>query len=307
MCFSRNGTGMSFDLPKVSVIIPVYNGGEFLSKAMESVIAQTYSDWQIVAVNDGSTDNSLEILRMYEHRLPSKIHIVSQKNSGASSARNRGIIESKGEYIAFLDSDDSWLPEKLEKQVEFLESNKELGLVYSDCYIIDNGSNMEENTYLCRTKPFRGNIFSELVYNNFIPTSTVLVRRKVLDKVGLFNPVLRISQDYDLWLRLAEIYSVDFINQPLAKYRFHNEGISKNVELMIAEDFQILEYWLNKRPELRAELKSEIKEKRARLHYHLMLHYYHNHKIKNAIKEFIVWTSIKLYVKNSDNGVKTDA
>jgi len=280
---------MNFDMPEVSVIIPVYNGEKYLSEAIESVIAQTYSDWEIIAVNDGSTDASLEILRNYEQQLPSKMHVINQENYGISIARNRAIARAKGEYIAFLDCDDLWLPEKLEKQVEFFDSNKEPGLIYSDCYVIDGDGNVKENTYTERTKPFRGNLFHELLYNNFIPTSTATSRREVLDKVGLFNPRFRVSQDYDLWLRIAETYPVDFIDKPLAKYRFRHEGISRNVELMVNEDFQILDYWLNKKPELRRELKSKIKQKKARLHYQLVLYYYHNHKIKKAIREFIKW------------------
>jgi glycosyltransferase involved in cell wall biosynthesis len=94
-------------LPKVSVIIPVYNAEKFLSETIESVIAQTYPDWEIIAVDDGSTDRSLEILRKYEQRLPSKIHVITQRNSGVSIARNNAIAIAKGEYIAFLDHDDS--------------------------------------------------------------------------------------------------------------------------------------------------------------------------------------------------------
>lgn len=275
--------------PLVSVILPVYNGKKFLSEAIESVIAQTYSDWEIIAVNDGSTDASLEILRKYEQQLPSKINVINQENYGISIARNRAIASAKGEYIAFLDCDDLWLPNKLKKQVDFLDSNSEIGLLYSDCYVLDSNSNMKEDIYSLRTKPRKGNIFHILLYNNFIPTSTVIVRRGVLKEIGLFNPRYKISQDYDLWLRIAETYPVDFLNEPLAKYRFRHEGISRNVELMVNEDFQILEFWLNKKPELRRELKSKIKQKKARLHYQLVLYYYHNHKIKKAIQEFIKW------------------
>jgi len=283
-------------MPEVSVIIPVYNGEKFLSEAIESVIAQTYSDWEIIAVNDGSTDRSLEILRRYERLLPSKIRVISQENYGLSIARNRAIAMAKGDYIAFLDCDDLWLPEKLEKQIDFLNSNKEPGLVYSDNHEIDEHGNLiKENVFLFyNAKYFRGYVFNELFYANFISTPTVMVRREVLDKVGVFNPKFRIAQDYDLWLRIAEHYPVDFIAEPLAKYRFHRENISRNVDVMVNEDFQIMEYWLNKKPELRRELKSQIKQKRARLHYHLALYYFHNHKIKKAIPEFIKWGFYKI-------------
>lgn len=277
------------EFPKVSVIIPVYNGERFLSEAIESVINQTYPNWEIIAINDGSTDRSMEILKHYKSKLSSLIHVINQENLGPSVARNSGIKKAKGEYIAFLDYDDLWLSEKLEKQVKFLESNNEISLIYCDCYIIDNNSNIEKDTYSEKTKFIKGKIFKKLLSNNFIPTSTVLLRKKVLDDVGLFNLEYKISQDYDLWLRISDKYLIDFLKQPLAKYRFHSESISKDVKLMTNEDFQILKYWLNKKPELKMELKDQIKSKIAHLYYQTVLYYYHNHKIKKAIKEFIKW------------------
>lgn len=280
---------MDLKIPKVSVVIPVYNGEKFLSEAIESVINQTYSNWEIIVVNDGSTDGSIDILSNYNRKLSWKFYVINQKNYGPSIARNRAITKAKGEYIAFLDSDDTWLPEKLKKQVEFLELNRNIVLVYSDCYIIDSNGSMEENNYFYRTKPFKGKTLHNLLNNNFIPTSTVILRRRILNDIGLFNIKFRISQDYDLWLRIAEKYTIDFLDEPLAKYRFHTEGISRNVELMVNEDFQILKYWLNKNPDLKRELKKQIKFKRAHLHYQKVLYYYHNYKIRKAIIEFIKW------------------
>jgi GT2 family glycosyltransferase len=128
----------------------------------------------------------------------------------------------------------------------------------------------------------------------FIPTSTVMIRREVLSKVGVFNPKYRRAQDYDLWLRIAEHYPIEFINQPLASYRVNDEKRSRNIELMIKADFQIMEYWLTKKPELRRELKSQIKQKRTRLHYELALHHYHNNNRKKALMEFIKWGFYKI-------------
>jgi len=115
-------------MPKISVIIPIYNAERYLSETIESVMAQTYSDWEIVAVDDGSTDKTPEILKDHEKKLSKKLCVITQKNSGVSIARNTAIAAARGEYIAFLDHDDLWLPEKLEKQVKLLDSNKKLGL-----------------------------------------------------------------------------------------------------------------------------------------------------------------------------------
>ena len=275
--------------PKVSIIIPVYNAEKFLSETIESVIAQTYTDWEIIAVDDGSTDRSREILRKYEQRLPLKIRVITQKNSGVSIARNNAIAIAKGEYIAFLDHDDLWLPDKLEKQVELLDSNKELGLVYSDSYVIGEKGNLTRRKTLFESvKPFRGNAFNELFYDNFIPLLTAIIRKEVLNKVGMFDPKYKIAEEYDLFLKIAEYYPVDFVEQPLAKYRIHDKSVSRNSGVApVSENFQIVEYWLNKKSDL------EIKQKKAKLHFSLMIYYFKKHEKRKAIEE--IKNLIKLF------------
>ena len=281
-----------FDImPKVSVIIPVYNAEKFISETIESVIAQTYQDWEIIAVDDGSTDKTLEILKEHEKKLSKKLRVITQKNSGVSIARNTGVAAANGEYIAFLDHDDLWMPRKLEKQVKLLDSNRTLGLVYSDSYQIDGAGNLKKDTFFHSTKPFRGNVFNELFYINFIPCLTAVVRKEVLDKVGPFNPKYNIAEEYDLFLKIAERWPVDFIEQPLAKYRFHAGSFSKNIDISVYEDFQIIEYWLKKKPHLKKELKYKIKLKKARSYMSLIWYYLRKHEFRKAIGE------IKNFVK----------
>ena len=272
-----------YKMPKVSVIIPVYNAENFLSETIESVIAQTYTDWEIIAVDDGSTDRSGKILRKYEQLLPQKFHAIMQQNSGTSAARNTAIEASKGEYIAFLDHDDLWLPEKLGKQVELLDSNKKFGMVYSDNYVIDSNGDLKKKSLLPCIM-FRGNVFNELFHRNFIALLTVIIRNEVLNKVGMFDPKYKIAEEYDLFLRIAEYYPVDFVEQPLAKYRVHAESVSKNIEVSVDEDLQIMEYWLNKKPELKRELRGKIRLKKARLCYNLTAYYFSKHEYKKAVK-----------------------
>jgi len=272
-------------MPKVSVIIPVYNAEKFISETIESVVAQTYPDWEIIAVDDGSTDKTPEILKEYAKKLPKKVRVIAQKNSGVSIARNNAIAVAKGEYIAFLDHDDLWMPEKLEKQVKLLDSNKALGLVYSDSHQIDGEGNLKGDTIFHSVKPFRGNVFNELLCINFIPCLTAMVRKEVLDKVGPFNPRYKVAEEYDLFLKIAERWPVDFIEQPLAKYRFHAGSFSKNVDISVDEDFQIMEYWLKKKPHLKKELKYKIKLKRARLHGSLIKYYFNKHEFRKVIGE----------------------
>ena len=272
-------------MPKVSIIIPIYNAEKFISETIESAIAQTYSDWEIVAVDDGSTDKTPEILRNYKKRLSKKMRVITQENSGLSIARNVAIGAAKGRYIAFLDHDDLWLPEKLEKQVKLLDSNKGLGMVYSDSYMIDEKGNLKKDTFFDNMKPYRGNVFDKLFYVNFIPCLTAAIRKEVLEKIGQFDPKYKISEDYDLFLKIAECCPVDFTEQPLAKYRIHGESASKNIEMQVAEDFRIMEYWLRKKPSLKKELRYKIKLKKACLHGSLIKHYLGKREFKRITRE----------------------
>ena len=271
-------------MPKVSVIIPIYNAEKFISETIESVVAQTYPDWEIIAVDDGSTDKTPEILKEYAKKLPKKVRVITQKNSGVSTARNNAIAVAKGGHVAFLDHDDLWMPEKLEKQVKLLDSDKKLGLVYSDCDMIDHEGRLKKGS-LVRGKMFRGNVFNELLCANFIPLLTAVVKKGVLDEVGAFDPKYKIAEEYDLFLRIAERYPIDFVEQPLAKYRVHGGRASRNVKTAVDEDFQIMEYWLKKKPHLKKELNYRIKLKKTRSYRSLIWYYLGKHEFRKAIGE----------------------
>ena len=157
----------------------------------------------------------------------------------------------------------------MRKQVELLDSNKKLGLVFSDNYVIDCYGNLKKKSILPCTM-FKGNIFNELFYHNFIPFLTVVIRKEVLNKVGMFNPKYEIGVEYDLFLRIAEYYPVDFVEESLAKYRIHDGNFSKDKRLGVAEDLQIMNYWLDKKPELRRELRGKILLKKARLLHNIL-------------------------------------
>jgi glycosyltransferase involved in cell wall biosynthesis len=227
--------------PEVSVIIPTYNYSRYLGEAIQSVLDQTLQDFEIIVVDDGSTDNTREIVQSYGE----KIKYFYQSQQGPAKARNRAILESHGKFIAFLDSDDVWLPTKLEKQVALFKSNPKIGMVVTDNYLFD-----EKGVYKDYVNKKGYLLTGDVVYNIFINsgvvTPTVMVRREVFDKVGLFEENLQIAEDDNMWIRIAVEYDVDIVDESLAKIRDHrgrtmrvsdklSESLQTNIELLTSK------------------------------------------------------------------------
>lgn len=209
---------------KVSIVIPTYNSAPFIKESVESALGQNYSNKEIIVVDDGSTDNTREILFRYTKN--KKIKCIHQKRSGAAAARNTGIRQATGEFVAFLDADDIWLPEKLEKQLP-LFGDSEVGLVYSDMAFFGAESKFRVFSEMAG-KFFKGQIVKQLLENNFIPTSSVVARKSEVDKAGGFNENLAIGEDYFLWLVIANLSKIDFVPEQLVMYRIHRDQISKS-------------------------------------------------------------------------------
>ena len=231
------------DNPTVSVIIPTYNRAHLIGKAIKSVLNQTYQDFEIIVVDDGSTDNTGEIVKSFDNF---KIRYISNSNNrGASAARNTGIRASQGEYIALLDSDDEWLPEKLDKQIKVLQNKSpEVGVAYSDVLYIDkNGKNMNRKL----SNPGKeGYIYEDLLGENYVGTpSALLIKKECFNRVGLFDDLLNAQDDWDMWIRIAKYYRFAFIKVPLVKYRLHSNRISENLELKIITENKILVKYTN--------------------------------------------------------------
>ena len=214
----------------VSVIIPCYNSAATVTCAIDSVSDQTFTDWEIVAINDGSTDNTKAILESYAQKSIQKIRVFSQPNQGQTVAKNIGIKNSKGKFIAFLDSDDVWAPEKLQEQVAAMESNPSLGLCYTSAYKI-NSLGFKTGRITPSTL-YRGNCFRNLVLRNNIVASSVMIRRDLLGRVGLFDESLEACENWDLWIRISRISPIEYIDKPLTSYRVHGGNMSKNIERM---------------------------------------------------------------------------
>lgn len=270
-------------MPLVSVIMNCHNSSKYLSQALDSVCQQTFRDYEIVFWDNQSTDGSGEIALSYGEPL---CYFRGDTFLPLGAARNAAIEKARGKYIAFLDCDDIWLPEKLEKQVVLLESAEGVGLVYSDCYLIDSDGNPGKNTYFDTYKPFRGYVFNELLLDNFIPLLTAIIRKDVLGKVGIFNPSYEITEEYDLWLRIAQYYHIDFIEQPFAKYRIHAQSVSSTKRVLAFNEYlEILEYWSHNKANVTRELRRKLTQKRVIIHLSLMNHHFSNHENKEGIRE----------------------
>jgi len=205
-------------VPTVSVLIPTYNRATIITKAIDSALAQTYQSVEIVVVDDGSTDHTREVIAGYGD----KIVYVYQENRGIAGARNTGFRHCSGAYIAFLDSDDYWLPEKLSRQMELFRQHPEYGMVACQCASIDAQGNFRK-----KNRPgASGWILEALFYKNFIRTSAAVVTRHCIETVGYFDESLRECEEYDLWLRIAARFPIGFINEPLAVYTDNPAGVS---------------------------------------------------------------------------------
>ena len=193
---------------KVSVIIPTYNRSGFLKSAIDSVLAQSFRDYELIVVDDGSTDDTLALVRSYGEALV----YINQDNRGPSAARNRGIKASRGELIAFLDSDDRWHPEKLLIQVEAMEGEPEYLISHTSEIWYRNGELIQQKK---NHKKFSGYIFERSLSMCMVSMSTVIARRELFDHIGYFDEELPCCEDYDFWLRASRRYPFLLVDEPL--------------------------------------------------------------------------------------------
>ena len=224
--FRRLKTLLFMATPLVSVVIPNYNYGRYLKQAIDSVLAQSYPEVEIIVVDDGSTDDSDEVLKSYGER----VRWFRQSNQGVSAARNLGIKESRGEFIGFMDADDLWLPKKLELQLE-LFSNPSVGMVYCGLQYLSEDKILGENT----SGRSGSNVLKELALMRppGVPAfgSSALVRRECLERVGPFDTQLSTSADWDMCRRIACHYEIGIVREPLMLYRLHPSAMHRNVDL----------------------------------------------------------------------------
>jgi glycosyltransferase involved in cell wall biosynthesis len=196
-------------MPKVSVIIPAYNRLPMLKEAVDSVLAQDFEDFELIVVDDGSTDGTADEMKRYGGRVRLLRH---PENRGVSAARNRGILNAKGKYIAFLDSDDLWVKGKLKIQVAFLEDNPHYPICYTDEIWIRRGKRVNPKN---KHAKYSGWIFEKCLPLCIISPSSAMMRKTLFSKVGLFDEALPVCEDYDLWLRISARFPIFFIKRKL--------------------------------------------------------------------------------------------
>jgi glycosyltransferase involved in cell wall biosynthesis len=218
----------------VSVVMPTFNSAGYIAEAIESVLAQTYRHWEIIVVDDGSTDDTRAVLAPYSK----KITYLRQDNCGVSAARNLAIKHARGELFAFLDADDVWYPEKLILQVQAFNQYPEAGLSFTNHLEFDGSGVCHESGFDERifswikehkipdTEFAYGWIYRQLLVGNGIHTSSIVVKREAVEQVGMFDEAFKICQDHDLWLRIAKNHPVIGVNEVLCGYRFHSDGLS---------------------------------------------------------------------------------
>lgn len=229
-------------MPRVSVIIPTYNCSQFIICALQSAFAQSYNDYEVIVADDGSTDNTCVLIEQFNK----PIIYIFQPNRGLSAARNLALSKASGEFVAYLDADDMWYPQKLERQIEFLDAHPECGLVHSDASIIDEEDSVIYQNFNSEKQRFipQGFCARDLLEYSTIIVPTVVERRCCVAKLGGFDERLRSVEDYLHWIQLTlDGYAIGYIDDALAMYRWRTGSLSKN-EIKMAEAmiqvFQIL-------------------------------------------------------------------
>jgi glycosyltransferase involved in cell wall biosynthesis len=234
-------------VPEISVVITCFNYGHYLEGCLNSVFNQTYQDFEIVVVDDGSTDSTREVAEAFMGR--PNFRYINQENSGQARAKNRGIEMARGRYLAFLDADDLWEEEKLAKQIRLFE-RPSVGVVYSRAHLIDEaGAPRSLNFSGKYLQPRSGMVSRWLIFDNFVWFSSAIVRKECLERFGGFDETFRMGIDWDLWLRISTRYEFDFVDEPLLLYRVGHSGqMSENVEVRLKCSDCIMEKFITKHP-----------------------------------------------------------
>jgi glycosyltransferase involved in cell wall biosynthesis len=274
--------------------MPAYNAADYIDEALQSVLAQEYRPLEILVVDDGSRDSTAEQAARYGD----KIRYLHQANAGPGAARNKGLENAHGDLIAFLDSDDTWLPGKLARQTALMNAEPELGLSFHDFYfeqelgqppILAFSLAPQLFTHPRRELAPRSYLFTQLMFEplllrNYIGTSTVMIRRSCLEQVGRFDATLPSAQDREFWLRIAKKYRLGFVDEPLTRYRFNPNSITRNSEKRAVNIIRLLErHMVDAGPETRRKVAEELAGVRQDLAYF----YFESNRMGEARKAYL--------------------
>ncbi|MBT1071832.1 glycosyltransferase family 2 protein [Pelotalea chapellei] len=266
----------------ISVIIPAYNAEAHISEAIASVQSQSFKDYEIIVVNDGSTDGTAQIIRQ---QFPN-VRFFFIRNSGVAAARNFGISVSKGEFVAFLDADDRWLPDKLEKQVALFDDAR-VGMVFTENLFFNSGGITAERAHK-RERLMSGDLVRNIFLNSYVVTSTVMIRKSVLDDVGCFEEELMVAEDDNLWMRIAMNYGVKLLDEPLVLYHLTEGSLSRtrgNIMPAIRAHIELLQ---KKYPEILNRIGVRaIKLKYNDLYFSEGYHHFSQEKYQEARGHFL--------------------
>jgi glycosyltransferase involved in cell wall biosynthesis len=277
-------------VPRVSVIIPTYNRADMVGDAIQSVLDQTYSDWELIVVDDGSTDNTGDVVARYEDERIRHIHQANRKLPGA---RNTGIRAAHGELIAFLDSDDLFLPRKLAQQVAFLDAHPEVGLVAGGHVEVDRQLRLLREVAPWHSQTGLG--LADWLYScPFVP-SAVLVQRAWPEKVGLFDETMRYVEDWDLWLRLAAAgCQMAWLHDLVCAYRFHGSNMVRDVRPMQAGILKVLDKFYE-----RQDLHEDVLRLHDRAYAHAYLGAAARAYAASAVEDGRAWLGTALALDSS--------
>lgn len=212
---------MSSIRPTVSIITPTYNREDYICESLDSVLAQSFTDWELILIDDGSTDDTKKAIEPY--LVDKRIHYYFQENQGQSTARSYALTQACGQYICFLDSDNRWLPDKLDRQLEIFNTNPYVDIVYGDVITIGASGN---EVHRKNMKRYSGNITSRMLRDNFVSMNTAMARRKCFNAAGLEKTHRRVADDYEMWLRLSVQSHYWYQPEFYAEYRIMDNQIS---------------------------------------------------------------------------------
>ena len=281
----------------VSIIMPVYNGMPFLKEAVDSVFKQTYKEFELIVINDGSSDGSLRFLEETKKRAKERLKIINQTNRGQVVAKNNGIKVAQGDFIAFLDSDDVWDKEKLTVQMEFFKKHPTLFLCYTEAFLIDENS--KKIGYRSVNSLYKGRCFDLLIKRNNITASSVVLKRKCIDTVGKFDETLNCCENWDLWLRISKFFEIGYIKKPLTSYRIHSSHMSNKRSKMLMGRIEVIKkhcLGLSKKEYKNALLNAYIDFAKSNL-WNLELEDAKNNLLEALKIKPFSFTCLKLYFK----------